>query len=342
MSRARVAVVGYGVIGRRVADAIRLQDDMELAGIAGPAASFSLRDAAARNLPVYVVDAPRRGERAARFYEARGTLADLVGRSDVVLDCTPSGVPPTLAGITGRVPTIVQGGETHASAGTSFNSMANYAEAAGRRRVRVISCSSTGAARMLIALDRAFGVEHAFVALCRRAADPGKRSRTPLNAMLPVLGASHHAADVRTVLPGLSVSSMSVDVPTTLSHLLTFQIDLRTPARRDAVLRALGRTPRVSVGRGLASTADLADDAAERGRSRRDRPEIYVFADALRAVGSTVHATIAVHMESITIPETVDAVRAVLSIEADGWKSISKTDRALRIPRLRAGRGSPS
>ena len=31
--RVKVAVNGYGVIGKRVADAVLLQDDMELAGI---------------------------------------------------------------------------------------------------------------------------------------------------------------------------------------------------------------------------------------------------------------------------------------------------------------------
>ena len=34
MNRIRVAVNGYGVIGKRVADAVRLQDDMVLAGVA--------------------------------------------------------------------------------------------------------------------------------------------------------------------------------------------------------------------------------------------------------------------------------------------------------------------
>jgi glyceraldehyde-3-phosphate dehydrogenase (NAD(P)) len=32
--RARVAVSGYGDIGKRVADAVALQDDMELVGVA--------------------------------------------------------------------------------------------------------------------------------------------------------------------------------------------------------------------------------------------------------------------------------------------------------------------
>lgn len=34
MSKIRVAINGYGVIGKRIADAITLQEDMELVGVA--------------------------------------------------------------------------------------------------------------------------------------------------------------------------------------------------------------------------------------------------------------------------------------------------------------------
>lgn len=34
MSKIKVAVSGYGVIGKRVADAVRRQEDMELIGVA--------------------------------------------------------------------------------------------------------------------------------------------------------------------------------------------------------------------------------------------------------------------------------------------------------------------
>src|ERR1019366_8656251 len=93
MNKPKIAVVGYGVIGRRVADAVRRQEDMELAGIAGRPASFSLRDAALRKLPVYVTEPGKPGDVADRFCRVKGTVEELVEQVDVVLDCTPSGVP---------------------------------------------------------------------------------------------------------------------------------------------------------------------------------------------------------------------------------------------------------
>ena len=85
--------------------------------------------------------------------------------------------------------------------------------------------------------------------------------------------------------------------------------------------------PRILVGRGLRSTADLAEHFQDLGRSRRDRPEIYVWEENITVKQHTVFATISVHMESITIPETVDCIRAALGLERDNWVSVGKTDR---------------
>lgn len=42
MNKVRVAVNGYGVIGKRVADAVALQEDMALAGVADVVHDLSL------------------------------------------------------------------------------------------------------------------------------------------------------------------------------------------------------------------------------------------------------------------------------------------------------------
>jgi glyceraldehyde-3-phosphate dehydrogenase (NAD(P)) len=334
MNKPKIAVVGYGVIGRRVADAVRRQEDMELAGIAGRPASFSLRDAALRKLPVYVTEPGKPGDVADRFCTVKGTVEELVDQVDVVLDCTPSGVPANYTSLYRRrqdLVTIVQGGEDHEFGGVSFNSFANYGEVLGRRAIRVISCSSTGITRFLYTLDHFFGVRNAFVTLVRRAADPGKRSKTPINSVVPVMGESHHARDVNTVLPRLDVFSMSVDVNTTLAHVIYFHVDLVRKTSREEITRTLGEMPRIIMGEGLASTADLAEAFSGPGRSRSDRPEIYVWAEGIDLRGQTLQAAISVHMESITIPETIDCIRATLGMEQDPWNSIERTDRAMGI-----------
>jgi glyceraldehyde-3-phosphate dehydrogenase (NAD(P)) len=337
MTRVRVGVLGYGVIGKRVADAVRLQCDMEVTGVAGPPGSPSLQVAHALGYAVYL-GVPDRSIQEMPQHVA-GTLRDLLGQIDVLLDCTPSGVPALYQPLYDTypgLPVIVQGGEKHSFGGVSFNSFANYGEVLGCKRVRVISCSSTGSTRVVWALHRAFGLEQGFLSLWRRAADPGKPSKTPLNALTPVMGQSHHAPDIETVLPGLHLYSMSADCLTTLGHVVTLQADLRRPTTRVEIIAMLERMPRIIIGSGLVSTADLAEYYQDLGRPRRDRPEVYVWAEGLCTEGRTVVVTFSIHMESITIPETVDCVRGMIGLERDGWASIRRTDIALGIAKQSA------
>ncbi len=53
----RVAVNGYGVIGKRVAAAVARQSDMVLVGIGDVTADWRLRDAARRGFSLYGVTA---------------------------------------------------------------------------------------------------------------------------------------------------------------------------------------------------------------------------------------------------------------------------------------------
>lgn len=52
MNKVRV-VNGYGVIGKRVADAVALQEDMALAGVADVVHDYRLQVAAQRAFPIY-------------------------------------------------------------------------------------------------------------------------------------------------------------------------------------------------------------------------------------------------------------------------------------------------
>lgn len=51
--KTRVAVNGYGVIGKRVAEALVLQDDMELARVADVAADWRMQVAAEKRFRIF-------------------------------------------------------------------------------------------------------------------------------------------------------------------------------------------------------------------------------------------------------------------------------------------------
>jgi glyceraldehyde-3-phosphate dehydrogenase (NAD(P)) len=52
-NKIRVAVNGYGVIGKRVADAVRLQPDMELVGVSDVVSDYRVKAAMILGLPIY-------------------------------------------------------------------------------------------------------------------------------------------------------------------------------------------------------------------------------------------------------------------------------------------------
>ncbi len=91
-ARTRVGVNGFGVVGKRVADAVALQDDMELVGVADVGSDYRVRVAVERGYDVYAAADERRDEMEAAGIPLTGGLDDLLESVDVVVDCTPKRV----------------------------------------------------------------------------------------------------------------------------------------------------------------------------------------------------------------------------------------------------------
>lgn len=92
MNVVRVAVNGYGVIGKRVADAVQQQEDMELVGVADVVTDYRLKTAAVLGHNIYAAIPEVAREMDAAGVAVTGTLDELLGRVDVVVDCTPKKV----------------------------------------------------------------------------------------------------------------------------------------------------------------------------------------------------------------------------------------------------------
>ena len=85
-----------------------------------------------------------------------GTLEDVLGQVDVVVDCTPKRIAAKNVETYRKrgIKFIVEGGEKHSVTGHSFVAESNYASAAGRDSTRVVSCNTTSVVRTLSALTR--------------------------------------------------------------------------------------------------------------------------------------------------------------------------------------------
>src|SRR5437870_5889740 len=333
---ARIAVNGYGTIGKRVAAAVVLQDDMRLAGVAKTKPDFEAKLAARKGYAVYAA-AP---DGVAKFEKASVkpavTLADLDKEADLVVECTPeeSGYKPLYE--KAGVKAIWQGGEEHALTNLSFNAAANYEDCLGASFVRVPSCNTTGLIRTLYPLDAHIGVEKVLAVMVRRATDPGDSKKGPINAIEPELEMpSHHGPDVQSVLPKLNIHTIAVKVPTTIMHLHAVSVQLRRKSSVQQVLDAWRRASRIKFvkgAEGVKSTAQIMELARDLGRPRSELYEIAVWDDGVHVVdGTQLYYFQAVHQESDVVPENVDAIRAMLKLEKDGRTSIEKTNRTLGI-----------
>ena len=333
---ARIAINGYGTIGKRVADAVAAQDDMRLVGVAKTKPDFEAKLAVRKGYAVYAAnkDAASKFEKAG--LKPSGLLGDLVKAADLVVDCTPeeSGYKDLYE--KAGVKAIWQGGEDHSLTNLSFNAAVNYKDCIGATFVRVPSCNTTGLIRTLFPLATHFGVDRVLAVMVRRATDPGDSKKGPINAIEPELEMpSHHGPDVQSVLPGLNIHTIAVKVPTTIMHLHAVSVDLKKAATADAVLDVWKRFPRVSFvagGDGVKSTAQVMEMARDLSRNRADLYEIAVWRDGVHVVdGNHLYYFQAVHQESDVVPENIDAIRALLELEKEGRRSMEKTDRSLRI-----------
>lgn len=335
MDRIKVGVNGYGVIGKRVADAVHAQPDMQLTGVADIVTDWRIQSAVPR-LPVFAATPDAHSGMVDTGIRPEGTLDDLLAQSDVIVDTTPKHVA---AGNLPRyqaagVKVIVQGGEAHSTTGHSFVAQANYATALGRDLNRVVSCNTTSIVRVLGALENAGLLLRARGVLIRRATDPWESHLGGImNTMVPEpVIPSHQGPDAKTVLPDLDVVTIAAKGAHTQTHNHYWTLQLTRRASRDEVLDALRAAPRIAFIRmsdglvALNSTVELMRDL---GRPRGDMWEVAVWEDLVTVDGDQAYLTYQVCNEAIVIPETVDAIRALTGTVTDPAASIRLTDATL-------------
>ncbi|MBI4154450.1 type II glyceraldehyde-3-phosphate dehydrogenase [Candidatus Woesearchaeota archaeon] len=349
MQKIKVAVNGRGTIGLRVADAIALQDDMELVGIAAytPTGSDAyLFNSGALPYPLYVNNSKEFEEKGYR--KIAGSIIDLLRSADVVIDCSDKKgrVNKKLYADFPQLKQVYQGGEGSSIAEVSFVAQCNYNAASGKDAVRVVSCNTTGASRVINAF-KDIAIE-AMLTLARRSVDPRDGNEGMTDA-LKLEADSHHAADIQTIFPGLQITSDAFIAPVTQMHAHMLTLDLSTDFHPtlDFILDRLQQEERlllVKMNDGFPSTSQVRHlgTLLKRGRAG-DLYETVVWQDQVRLREMRrkynrevempfyrLKIPFAIHQEADVVPETVDAVRAMFSL-AEQKDSIAKTNVSLGI-----------
>ena len=338
MKKVKVAVNGYGVIGKRVADAVSLQDDMELAGVCDVVTDWRIRMAVLKNYPVFAYDETFKNKMNETGVNTSGTLDDLLASSDIIVDCTPKKIASQNIEHYKKVGKkfIVQGGEKHETTGHSFTAENNYSTAINRDSTRVVSCNTTSIIRTLTVLKEAGLLLKARGTLLRRATDPWESHLGGImNTLVPEKDIpSHQGPDAQSVDPTLDVITSAVKVPETLSHLHYWNVQFTRKASKEEVLDAFKRSTRIAMieyGGGLTANNTVKELMLALNRPYGDMYEVALWKDMLKVVDDELFYAYVVDNQAIVIPETIDAIRALTGIEKDALKSIQKTNASLGI-----------
>jgi len=332
----RVGINGYGTIGKRVADAISLQDDMKVTGVTKTRPDFEAELALKKGYKLFSAIPGNEEKFEDRGINIEGDIENLIEEVDIIVDCSPGGYGAENRKVYEKhgVKAIFQGGEKADIAETSFISICNYEEGVGKDYIRVVSCNTTGMGRIASVIDSEWGIEKMRVVVIRRAVDPKDDRKGPINAIAPnpVKLPSHHGEDLKTVMPHLDVVTSAVKVPTTLMHVHMINVELKNDPERSELIDVMKKEPRIGLfnsSEGFKSTASIIEYAREI-RQRNDLWENCVWEDSVAVKDGEVYLFQAIHQEAIVVPENVDAVRAMMGFE-DREKSIMKTNRSLGL-----------
>jgi glyceraldehyde-3-phosphate dehydrogenase (NAD(P)) len=333
----KVGVAGYGVIGLRLAEGVALQGDMELVGVADIAPTLSVRALKERGMPynLYLVDGADKSKFDELNIPVSGTFDDLLSKVDIMLDSSPGGVGAKNKELyqAKGIKAVFQGGEANSVADVFFHGYANYEKGLNKDYLKLTSCNTTGLIRAVDCLDRECGgMEKVVITIIRRVADPGDYHRGLTNALQMDKAPSHQAVDLMTIMPHVDATGILVHTPVTHGHIITVVASGKKKITRDMALNAFKGHDRIRVVRldeGFKGNASFFRYARDLGNPRGDMYEIGLWEDSIVESGNDIVFAINIPQESVTIPETVDAIRAAMGMQKDRLAGVAETNKYL-------------
>ena len=350
MAKIKVGVAGYGTIGQRLADGVAMQGDMELVGIADLAPTLAIQALRENDMigangvkyDLYLVGGADESAFAAHDIPVAGTFEDLCKKVDVMLDSSPGGVGAKNKELYEKlgVKAIFQGGEKNSVADVFFHGYANYELGLGADYLKLTSCNTTGLIRSVDCLDREFGIEKVAITIIRRVADPGDYHRGLTNALQMDKAPTHQAVDLMTIMPHVDATGILVHTPVTHGHIITVVATAKNGRKitKEEALEAFSKHPRirmVSIDEGFKGNASLFKYARDLGNRRGDMYEIAIWKDSIVESGNDIMYAINIPQESVTIPETMDGIRAAMKMQTTREEGTAATNKYLGIGKFK-------
>ena len=265
-----------------------------------------------------------------------GSFDDLLGEVDIMLDSAPGGVGAKNKEkyVAAGVKAVFQGGEAAEVADVFFHGTVNYEKGLGVDYLKLTSCNTTGLIRAVDAIHRAVGVSKTFITIIRRVADPGDTHRGLTNVLQVEPIPNHQAEDLMNIMEGVDATGLLVHTPVTHGHIITISASPKQKMSVAEAIAAFEAYPRIKVVRiadGFNSNTSLFQWARYLESPRADMYEIGLWEEMVGLSGDDVVFAIYIPQESVTIPETIDAIRASLEMQDTGSDAVAKTNGYLGI-----------
>lgn len=336
MKKVKVIVVGYGVIGQRLADGVSLQEDMELVGVVDAAPTLSVRALRDKGMPykLYAAYPEAKEKLEAADIPVSGFMEDILPEVDVALDATGAGIGAKNKKLYEKhnVKAVFQGGEDNSIADVFFHGYANYSKGVGVDYLKLTSCNTTGLIRAIDCVDKSVGVEKVAITIIRRVADPGDYHRGLTNALKVEKAPSHQAVDLMTIMPHIDATGLLIHTPITHGHFISVVATPKSEYSKNDLLKAFRAHPRikvVSMDEGFLGNASVFRYGRDVGNPRGDVYQIFVWEEMIVNSGKDIMFGIHIPQESVTIPETIDAIRACMSMQTNSKEGVYATNKYL-------------
>ncbi len=315
----KVFVNGYGSIGSRVAQFIKDDPEIKVLGVGKYSPDDKVNDAVSRGFDVYV---PAKSISSFKNYKIKGTIEDVLGECDIVIDASPGGV-----GYTNKkefyepkgVMAIYQGGESvfgdECVSDLLFNSRVNYTEAFGKKHVMQGSCNVTGMGRILQPLREKYGsqITRFDAILVRRWADLEQTNKTVPDT-IEWTSQPHHQDDVKHYMgKDTPLFIQAIKVPTRQMHVHLMNIRFKDVAPKPSeILEVFKDEYGVATLWTAKGTKQVRDAAESMKFSFKDTNMIHIHANMLESIGDTIKIAYSDDQTGIVIPENHILMQAML------------------------------
>jgi glyceraldehyde-3-phosphate dehydrogenase (NAD(P)) len=141
------------------------------------------------------------------------------------------------------------------------------------------------------------------------------------------------------IMPHVEATGLLVHTPITHGHFISVLVTPKKDLSVEGAIELMTAHDRirvVSIGEGFLGNASVFKYARDLGRPRADLYEVMVWKDTFVKTGREIMFGLHIPQESVTIPESVDGIRAAMGMETDRLKAVAMTNKYLGLPYWKA------